>query len=180
MSYNNQLRLKVNVREFVKQIWQSENLVSYDMALAAQRFCTLQGRHGVQISEMRSLIKTGLEKDGRLSGSEGKAQLLRDSKVQDKHDIVTPCLPRSVGNHRAARATSWKTKVSDYHIYVTNSLTFTLSLSWLLQLIWFQSYENKRLEIKIGNGTKSRFRRNNFVRETLTRSTSTGDITGLD
>ena len=48
MSYNNQLRLKVNVSEFVKQIWWSGNLVSYDMAVVAPRFCTLQGRHGVQ------------------------------------------------------------------------------------------------------------------------------------
>ena len=47
MSYNNQLRLKVNVNEFVKQLWLLENLVSYDVALAALWNPTLQGRHGV-------------------------------------------------------------------------------------------------------------------------------------
>ena len=47
MSYNNQLWLKVNVNEFVTQIWQLENLVSFDVALAALRNPALQGRHGV-------------------------------------------------------------------------------------------------------------------------------------
>ena len=32
------------------------------------------------------------------------------------HQSLTPCLPRSVGNHRAARATSLETEISDYAI----------------------------------------------------------------
>ena len=48
MSYNNQLRLKVKVSKFLTQIWQSENLVSYNVALAALGFCTVQGSHPVQ------------------------------------------------------------------------------------------------------------------------------------
>ena len=47
MSYNNRIRLKVNVNKFVTQIWQSKHLVSFDVALAALRNPTLRGRHGV-------------------------------------------------------------------------------------------------------------------------------------
>ena len=46
--------------------------------------------------------------------------------------IIYTVSPRSVGFLRAARATSQETKRFDYHFCVTNSLTFTLSLSWLL------------------------------------------------
>ena len=33
-----------------------------------------------------------------------------------RRHVLTPCLPQSVGNHRAARATSLETEISDYAI----------------------------------------------------------------
>jgi len=51
MSYNNQLRLRINVNKFVTQIWLLENLVSYDVAVAALWNPTLQGRHGVTMAQ---------------------------------------------------------------------------------------------------------------------------------
>ena len=47
MSYDNQLKLKVNVSKFVTQIQQSENLVFYNVALEALGICTVQGNHPV-------------------------------------------------------------------------------------------------------------------------------------
>ena len=60
MSNNNQLRLKVKVSKFLTQIWQSDNLVSNNVALAALGYCTIQGNQPFEQASGNSEITLSL------------------------------------------------------------------------------------------------------------------------